>query len=69
MADPIDRWVAAHAGEASAAGDDPETPIDPADTLRWMHALHSDDLTIRARAEAELGRQGFETFQWNSPGN
>jgi hypothetical protein len=36
---------------------------DPTDTLRWMHALHAPDLRLRERAEAELGRQGFEAFQ------
>ncbi len=41
----------------------PPPGADPTDTLRRMHALHSGDLELRARAEEELERQGFEALQ------
>jgi hypothetical protein len=49
--------------ESSHSPNEPPPGADPTDTLRWMHALHSGDLELRARAEEELQRQGFEALQ------
>jgi hypothetical protein len=49
--------------EQAHSSREPPPGADPTDTLRWMHALHSDDLALRIRAEEELGRQGFEALQ------
>jgi hypothetical protein len=49
--------------DSSKSANDQPPGADPTDTLRWMHALHSGDLELRARAEEELTRQGFEALQ------
>jgi hypothetical protein len=60
----VDDWARAHLGPDEASADIAGQPekIEVTDTLRWMHALNSNDLLVRARAEEELAREGFTEF-------